>query len=529
MKTLLLFLLLCTSAFAAKTVYVSQSGSGSQDGSNPANAYPVSWLNTSGNWGAGAGQLNPGDTAELEGTITSAITVQASGTLGNVTTILFDTGAKMSAAQWGTDTGAINASNKSYITIDGGAIGTIGGYGATGTVNGIIECTDNGEGLGNQVDCAGVRLTEPKNITVKNLGIYNIFVRPAPQSNGSGYGRAVKVTDTNGNGVRDFTATNLLIHDAYSGVSMDYGPNDSNYTISYVTAYNCNWGGNCGDRGASSTLSGLVIHHCYFHDWVNWNAPADNFHHNGFYAWADSGGHMTNPTMYDNVCGPGWGSANQTAGLWNSGNADGCTYYNNLFICASGEYASNGMISPRNISGVAAVYNNTSIAGDAGKFFILYDGAGTATTLDCRNNVMVSVSGNSSANNQFLAIFFNANVTIISDYNIIYGAASQNYANSNSATGSAGYISQAAWRALGYEAHSPTYDSAAANPNFSASYVPRPSSGAIGTGVDLSATFTTDLAGYTRTVPWDIGAYKYVSPSSAIGGSITFGGSSSLH
>lgn len=37
---------------------------------------------------------------------------------------------------------------------------------------------------------------------------------------------------------------------------------------------------------------------------------------------------------------------------------------------------------------------------------------------------------------------------------------------------------------------------------------------AIGNGADLSGTFTDDLAGLTRTVPWDIGARKYVSASS---------------
>lgn len=34
---------------------------------------------------------------------------------------------------------------------------------------------------------------------------------------------------------------------------------------------------------------------------------------------------------------------------------------------------------------------------------------------------------------------------------------------------------------------------------------------AIGKGVDLSGTFTTDFTGTTRTVPWDVGAYKFVT------------------
>jgi hypothetical protein len=38
-------------------------------------------------------------------------------------------------------------------------------------------------------------------------------------------------------------------------------------------------------------------------------------------------------------------------------------------------------------------------------------------------------------------------------------------------------------------------------------------SNAIGAGTDLSAYFTTDITGATRTVPWDIGAFAYIAAS----------------
>lgn len=47
----------------------------------------------------------------------------------------------------------------------------------------------------------------------------------------------------------------------------------------------------------------------------------------------------------------------------------------------------------------------------------------------------------------------------------------------------------------------------AANGNFTL----KAGSPAIGAGTDLSATFTTDITGATRTTPWDIGAFKYIS------------------
>lgn len=53
---------------------------------------------------------------------------------------------------------------------------------------------------------------------------------------------------------------------------------------------------------------------------------------------------------------------------------------------------------------------------------------------------------------------------------------------------------------------------------------------AVGNGLDLSGTFTTDILGFTRTVPWDIGAYKYVPgafiPSEQLRNPASFGAGS---
>jgi hypothetical protein len=47
---------------------------------------------------------------------------------------------------------------------------------------------------------------------------------------------------------------------------------------------------------------------------------------------------------------------------------------------------------------------------------------------------------------------------------------------------------------------------APASPNF---HLTESSTVAIGKGLNLSSTFTTDFAGTTRTEPWDIGAYNF--------------------
>jgi hypothetical protein len=97
-----LVLLICGSATppalaAATSVYVAQNAQGANDGSSCANARPVSFFNTGGNWGAGATQIGPGTTVFLCGTITTNLTFQGSGTSGDYITV-DGTGATMNAS-----------------------------------------------------------------------------------------------------------------------------------------------------------------------------------------------------------------------------------------------------------------------------------------------------------------------------------------------------------------------------------------------------------------------------------------------
>ena len=53
------------------------------------------------------------------------------------------------------------------------------------------------------------------------------------------------------------------------------------------------------------------------------------------------------------------------------------------------------------------------------------------------------------------------------------------------------------------------------NPSLDANYrYLSATSPGVNAGADLSAFFTTDKDGSARTVPWDIGAYKYVGGAS---------------
>lgn len=57
-----------------------------------------------------------------------------------------------------------------------------------------------------------------------------------------------------------------------------------------------------------------------------------------------------------------------------------------------------------------------------------------------------------------------------------------------------------------------------------ATYIPDANANSIGRGVDLSGVFTTDMAGNTRSVPWDMGAYQYNTVGGSSSGSHPSGG-----
>ncbi len=165
-------LLLCGIA-ASESHYVALNSQGSGNGSDPANARALTWLDTSSNWGTGAGKVSPGDTVHLCGTFsvpagTTVVTVHGSGTQGNEITILFEEDAVMTAPFFGgTETmngGAINANCRDYIIIDGGT-------------NGLIESTQNGSpgSFPYTESNIGVHFIRCNHCEVKNLTINNIY------------------------------------------------------------------------------------------------------------------------------------------------------------------------------------------------------------------------------------------------------------------------------------------------------------------------------------------------------------------
>jgi hypothetical protein len=492
-------LLLLATFAQGEDIYVAQLAQGADTGADAANAHSVAWFNTAANWGAGANRISAGDTVHLRGNIISNLIVQSSGSPGNVITILFEPKASMIKAAW---TGSIfDVSFRSYITIDGGATGLIGSYaGKTNYINGLIQSTNSGSGLGFTNYAIGVYGKDATFITVKNLAIKDLFVRRSG-TGAAGGGTGVNAFWNGGTSPSDWTVTNCVFKDMSTGFFMDYGPGSKNILYSHCTAYNVNWGGAAGDHGSSASLTNLVVRDCYFHDFTNWDQPANSYHHDGFYAWAESGGKLYGVTMFNNVVGPNFSMGlpnNATSGLFVSGAGVTNTIlmYNNLFLENTNGGPSNGdiLVWPGNGS-TTRILNNTFIGCGGGNAMQLYGKQGGTQTYEVMNNLCLRKT--------FINVAYGQYISLLASKNLGYNLPSrQEYSFSTSS--SSAFKSLAQWQALGYDVGGFSSD-----PNLDSNYVPQSGSPAINAGADLSAYFATDKNGKIRVGAWDIGAFEF--------------------
>jgi hypothetical protein len=516
--------------------YFAQSVAGSANGTSCANAYAIGDGSSTG--ASSSTYWVAGNTLHLCGTITgsagaTAVSASGSGTSGSPITIKFESGASLQAPYWGTGSGdgagAITLTGYSYITIDGGATGQIGGVnGNAANVNGYIENTSNGTSgstscpsgsCSYQEDTSAIYTYDGStHITVKNLAIYDMYVRTSMTDENAG-GVGVNLKDGDGAGLGNILVTNCLMHDMFVGIGISYGA-DSNFELSSNTIYNVNWGGNAGDRSSGSILTGLLVHDNWIYNFSNWNdIVGDNYHHNGFYAWAASGGTLINPMFYNNKLGPGWGGEYQTSGLW-ADVATGAAFFNNLFVANSGESVSNALIQadPSSTASNFYIANNTFILNaPGGGSAITVSSANSGAVFNIKNNLAYNSSTSSGSTSVISANYFTAG-TINSNYNLHYGYFNGSTPFIFNTNGTGGFTDLAGWQSAtgsGNDSNDVT-----SNPNLSSTYKLQSGSPAIGAGANLTSLSITalnsDLAGTARpsSGAWDIGAYKYSSGSS---------------
>jgi len=171
----------------AADYFIAQSQTGNNSATSCANAKSISWVSDVSTWydqrwfptGTFHG---PGDTTHLCGTISSRLIIWKggdgqTGSGHGVLTMLFEPGAKMSAPVFA-ENGIYIADYLSYITIDGGATGIIGGLnGNPALANGVIENTANGTGLQYSQASSGIYALETSYLTIKKLVVRTLYVR----------------------------------------------------------------------------------------------------------------------------------------------------------------------------------------------------------------------------------------------------------------------------------------------------------------------------------------------------------------
>lgn len=467
-------------------IYVAQTAQGAGDGSSAVNPQSLAWLNSASNWNNGT--IQPGTTIHLVGTLENQLSISGSGTAVSPITVYFEPNAKFSGPYWTGQWwggGAITVYAQKYIVIDGGS-------------NGVIEATNNGTALGYQTNSCGVGAASASFLTVKNLTVRNMYVRTSTKDENAYAGSSYGVQDICTVApyyVTAFEVTNCTFTNIFTGIDCDYGAGCSNYTFVGNVAYGCNWGGRCGDRNKASTMTNLVVAGNFFSNFTNWNDTVnDDYHHNGFYGWAESGGVMTGVKCYGNRIGPNFGGAYSTSGLFFSGGVSNVLIYNNLFIENPGDAPANGLVTVGPFTGI---YNNTFMGGGSGQA-INIGGSGLATI---ENNLVENCTF-------ILANSIATNFNIYSDYNMCYnipGGQACSYSRSSSSS----FLSFLQWQALGYDAHS-----SISNPNLNSSYNPQVSSVIIGVGTNLSALFLTDFYQNSRQTngAWVIGAVSTLAP-----------------
>lgn len=518
---LMLGLILLDTVCFAEDIYIAQNSAGSANGTSCSNAYAATWFNASGNWQTSkiAGKIGSGDTVHLCGTISTQLATKAAGSSGSVITILFENDAMFSAPTWTVRTGAITINNN-YITLDGGT-------------NGIIQATDNGTPISETCygspcgwantfdyynDISGVYINRASYVTVQNLTIQKIYDRTNSADCITSAGEDIEISGNSNNIV--------INHNTLSdGRFAVYGilTNTSNITVSNNTIRNTGTGINISPGNTSSTGTNINVfgNNIQGNDKYNgqWNIGCDTtlcgascasdlwFHQDGMHFYGQgTNAIITGLYIYNNYL-QDFGT-HSTAHIYleslNAPSIVNSVVYNNICINTGDNYASNGMITLKSVSGTQ-IFNNTLIGNypaqtNTGIYFNDSIGAPPKNVV-IKNNIISSVST--------ILGWVNGS-TWTADYNDLYGYNASYFSEDSSNN----YYTLSWWLGQGYDAHG-----IHTNPDLNYNYTEKSSSPTRGAGTNLTslgiATLNTDFTGNPRpsSGAWDIGAYESHQPS----------------
>jgi hypothetical protein len=507
-------------AGSAANIYIAQSAVGAAHGADCNDAYAYTFFNTASDWGSGASQIGPGTTVYLCGTFTGTagqtlLTFQAGGTSGSPITLAFTSGANLTAPYWSAN-GAISSSGHSYIVINGGT-------------NGTIQNTANGTSLTYHQPSYGVGMTNCTHCEVENLTVRDIYINQGSSSSATDTaGGATGGVYFQGSSTGSIFANNTF-SDMSVGLTVSADPNAdaSNLQIYGNSISDMHWGIAVVGGDSGDTMNNLLIYGNTITNWTNWYYPASAYHQDGIilYNVGNSGAGIT-ATIYNNYIYGDFADGGSPTGEIYCADFSTCTIFNNLLV-DTGTIAT---ATPRMWLGQSTnwgknmtVYNNTMV-GASGTVCIQLFITGTLTS---ENNVCNNPHTLYAAPYSTEALLEAAVAT--SNYNVWFGGTTIGGTTTGTPTvcynesGEGQFLTYSAWQALGYDANSST-----STPNLNSSYVPQPTSSAIGLGTNLYSVcngqpnpglgaLCYDKAGNARPTSgaWDIGAYNYTDPAPA--------------
>ena len=372
---------------SGNSIFVSQNKTGSGSGLDAADALPVSYFNTSSSWTSAKPtgiQIGPGTTVNLVATISTALAIQGSGSAGRPITILFDSGANLTAANW--DSGyALHGQNVAFIIVDGGS-------------NGLITATN--QNSASKLSSNGVDFEASHDIEIRNLTVTNMYVKQTQADPADNAGSCINFGAMGSN----ISVHNNTCHSAGACISSDR----QTTTIANIAIYNntladANWCIQSGDDGAGSVCHGMLIHgNNITMPGSIWDDSNDDNHHNGIYIWAEHDTTViTGLKIYDNFI-HGAAGAHSTAYIYISGNGtpgsaqyisrglEGAMIYNNIIVTTDGG-ATNGCIFV-SCDGFIVASNTLVGIGDGPLAGREYTGSTPGTTGTIENNLECGMS-----------------------------------------------------------------------------------------------------------------------------------------
>ncbi|MGA8764171.1 MAG: hypothetical protein WB562_14990 [Candidatus Sulfotelmatobacter sp.] len=348
------FVILAAVFSTASDIYIAQNAAGGNTGADCADAHAVSWFNSSSNWGSG--NIAPGTTVHLCGTVSAPLTAQGSGASGSPITIAFDCPSNGQISMPAIPaTGALTIAGLSYITIDGQGCG-------------IIQSTNNGSpagGYGNRIGSQAILATNTNNIEIKNLQCINLYMHLPPEQTpwGAPYPNCVNFTGTSSHITID--------HNTFHDCAWCAWGQGSNISFHDNTIYNFDHGLGMGIQANTPTVWGPV----YFYNnnlsnATTWDTGvAGQYHHDGLHLWAYcSDGYSNCPDtywqdayVYNNHFFGDWGLINTTAMIFAEGSdIHNFWVFNNLADCTANQ-CDDGIFSIQSTN-AANIINNTVVA-----------------------------------------------------------------------------------------------------------------------------------------------------------------------